>query len=114
VKTEIILGIVIKSTNFGEKAARVTVFSKEGTQTFNCKFRAALQLFTIAEFTVTGHTIIGVYMINPCFEITKKKKKYYKACEICEDILKLNPAPCIETAELFLETIERIESLNNI
>jgi hypothetical protein len=50
-------------------------------------------------------------MINPCFEITKDLKKYYKACEICENILKLNPAACIETAELFLETVESIENL---
>ena len=64
----------------------------------NAKLKAAVQLFTIAEFSIVGTKIVGAHVLQTNHKITKDIKKYYLACAICEVVSQLEGAGFLLTA----------------
>ena len=98
--TQILMGIVIKADKVREADIRVKLLTVEGLKTFtatgaakaSAKLKHAVQLFTIAEFSVIGHRIVGAHVITPSHYITKNIKCYYLACAICEVVAQCHGA----------------------
>jgi len=96
---EIILGIVIKREAVKEKDLRVTLFTPAGLKKFNITGRHKAQLFSVSEFTITGHKIIKEHVMQLNFKITKNYQNYLKACKICQDLL--DSVPFAYNTDLF-------------
>ena len=111
--TEIVLGIVVKTDKVKEHDVRVRLLTATGLKTVtatgatkpNAKLKAAVQLFTIAEFSIIGHKLISAYVLETNHGITKDIARYYLACAICEVVAQVHGAG-------FLLTIEALEKLN--
>ncbi|MCL2228460.1 MAG: recombination protein O N-terminal domain-containing protein [Firmicutes bacterium] len=120
--TEIVFGIVIKTKKVAEADLRVTLLCAEGLKNFTAsgvlkkgaKLTSSTQLFTIAEFSIIGHKIVGAHVVNPCHDITKDIKRYYLACAICEVVRRV--ASVGETKDLqkiFLLTVGALSDLSD-
>ena len=91
---EILLGIVVSVSPVRDADVNVRLLTPEGLRTVtaigarkaNAKLKGAVQLFTIAEFSVIGHKITGAHVLHANHSITKDIKRYYLACAICEVI----------------------------
>ena len=116
--TQILVGIVIKTDKVRENDIRVRVLSAEGLMTFTAtgaakptaKLKNAVQIFTLAEFSVIGHRLIGAHVLQSNHAITKDIKRYYLACAIVEVV-----AACYGTNEVgngFLLTVKALDALN--
>jgi len=95
--TEIIAGIVIKTERTKDADLRIRLLCADGLRNLtatgvlkpNAKLNHAVQLFTIAEYTIAGAKIIGANVLHTNHEIAKNIKNYYLACAICEVILQI-------------------------
>ena len=104
--TEIVLGIVVKADKVKEADVRVTLLTAEGLKTCTAsgalkagaKLTSAVQLFTIAEFSIIGSKIVGAHVLQSNHNITKDIKKYYLACAICDVVRRCEGAGFLLTA----------------
>lgn len=112
--TQILLGIVAKAEKVREHDIRVKLLTAEGLKFFTAtgaakptaKLKHAIQLFTIAEFSVNGHRITGAHVLQPNHAITKDIKRYYLACAIAEVVAQCHGAG-------FLLTVKALDALNH-
>jgi DNA repair protein RecO len=117
--TEVCVGIVLKSAPFGESDTRITVLTTEGLRTVTAagarkstaKLKAAVQLFTIAEFTVTGARLTGAAVFQTGTGIARDINRYYLACSVSEVLQKctMHDEQC--TAQIFYLAVRTFESL---
>lgn len=117
---EVVHGIVLKSDICNEADVRCRLLTPEGIKTATAtgavrpkaKLKNAVQLFSIAEFTLTGAKITGAHVLQSGMSVTREMHRYYLACAICETILKTNLGN-ENTATLFLLTAHSFDSLAN-
>jgi len=104
--TEIILGIIIKTDKVKETDVRVKLLTPFGLKTVAAvgalkaaaKLKGAVQLFTIAEFSVMGHRLVGAHVLQSNHNVTKDIKKFYLACAICDVVSQCQGAGFLLTA----------------
>jgi len=119
--TEIFIGTVIKNEKIGEADMRITLLCTDGVRVFTltgaqkpaAKLKSAAQLLTTAEFTVSGHSVIGAYVLQSYPNIVKDIKRYYLACAICEIVLKVFKGMTEDCDTGFLLTVKALEKLNS-
>ena len=112
--TEIVTGIIVNALKVKEFDVRVKILTAEGLKTCtatgalkpNAKLKSAVQIFTVAEFSLVGTRIIGAHVFETNHAITKDIKKYYLACAVCEVVAQCHGAG-------FLLTVETIEALKH-
>ena len=98
--TEIFVGLIIQTEKTGDTSVRVKILTQDGLKSFTAtgaqkataKLKGALQMFTLAEFSIIGHKIVGAHVINAHQNIVADIKRYFLACTICEVIAKLQHA----------------------
>jgi len=113
--TEVIIGIVVKTDKVKEADVRVRILTAAGLKTVtavgalkpNAKLKSAVQLFTIAEFSVIGHKLVGAHVLQTNHNITKDIKRFYLACAICEVVAQCHGAGFLLTARV-LEALDHL------
>jgi len=119
--TENFVGAIIKTENIGECDLRVRVLCAQGVRVFtavgvrkaNAKLKSAIQLFTVAEFSVAGHKIVGAHIMQSNHNIAKDIARYYLACAICEVVPQaLSGAGVGDFTNVFVLTLHAFDRLN--
>lgn len=119
-ETETMHAIVLKSELVGEADIRCRLLTPEGIKTATAtgavkpkaKLKNAVQLFTIAEFTLTGTKITGAHVLQSGMGLTREMHRYYLACAICETVLAVTHGND-NVAPLFLLTAHSFDTLAN-
>lgn len=96
-ETFVELGIIVKAVRSGDYDARLAIFTATGLQWRTikgiyrpkAKFAAASNLFTIAEFTVSGQSITGINVLVTPYNLAKDLNRYYLANSIADALLHL-------------------------
>lgn len=96
-ETIVELGIIVKAVRSGDYDARLAVFTASGLQWRTikgvyrpkAKFAAAVGLFTVAEFTVSGQAITSINVLVSPYDLAKDLNRYYLACSIADALLHL-------------------------
>jgi len=99
-KTDVTLGIILKSDRHKEFDTRLSVLTPDGLRTFysigsqkpSSKLKSSIGLFNIAEFTVIGTKIINVNILQLSLPISKDINRYYLACSISQVLLQIYKA----------------------
>ena len=118
-QTQVFLGIVIKTAKVKESNMRVHLLTAEGIKVCEgqgatkptAKLKAALQLFTIAEFCVLGHRITGAHVLSGGMGITREINRYYLASSICEVLNRLHISE--NSGSVFVLTAKALEQLKS-
>jgi len=99
------LGIVIHAEKVKEADVKIQILTPEGLQKFTltgaqkatAKLKSAAQIFTLADYNIQGHKIIGAHVHDQHFNITRDIKRYYLACAICETVSQIyKHSPLVE------------------
>jgi recombinational DNA repair protein (RecF pathway) len=121
--TEVVLGVVLRAERTGDADVRVQILTADGIKTCTAtgaakqgaKMASTIQMFTIAEFSITGSRITGAHVLQLSVNITKEINRYYLACSISETLLTLHGLRAggqIDTASIFLLTARSFETLS--
>ena len=110
------LGIVLKAEPHKDSNIRCYILTQSGIKTVyatgaqkhNARLKSAVQLFTIAEFTLTGSRLTGAHVLQIGTNIVREINRYYLACSICEVLLQLKHID----GQVFYLTARTFESLN--
>lgn len=90
-------GIIVKSVRSGDYDARLAIFTAtgikwrtiKGVYRPKAKFATSSNIFTIAEFTISGQSITGINVLVSPYTLAKDLNRYYLACSIADALLHL-------------------------
>ena len=110
------LGIILKTEPFKDNDVRCYILTPAGIKTVyatgarkaTAKLKSAVQLFTIAEFSMMGNKLTGAHVLQIGTNIVRDINRYYLACSVCEVLLQLKNLD----NQVFYLTARTIESLN--
>ncbi|MCQ2381730.1 MAG: recombination protein O N-terminal domain-containing protein [Clostridia bacterium] len=96
-ETFVEVGIIVKLVRSGEYDARLAIFTATGIQWRTikgiyrpkAKFTASCNLFTIAEFTVSGQSITSINVLVAPYALAKYINRYYLACSFADALFHL-------------------------
>ncbi len=122
-ETIVELGIIVKVVRSGEYDARIAIFTAKGIQWRilrgvyrpKAKMAAACNLFTVAEFTVSGQAVTGINILVAPYNLAKDLNRYYLACSVADALMHLEfveqaPATLVTAINAFTALAETNES----
>jgi len=118
-ENEVFIGIVVKTVRVKEADVRISLLTAGGLRVVNApgvtkpsaKLKNAVQLFTIAEFCVNGHRLVGAHVLQNPMGLTREINRYYLACTICEVIERTRTGE--SASSVFVLTAKTLALLND-
>ena len=123
-ETNIVNGIVLRAERHKEADIKIHILTPTdvrvcyvtGVARQGAKMKSAVQLFTIAEFSLTGAKITGAHVLQTSIGIAGQINRYYLACAIAQVVVSLvydskNTADEGKVAQIFYLTARSFEML---